>query len=177
MERALERRVNELNRQTTFDEFLKLNPFDLPAALMDEEIQHLRHEFYHQVFGHEHSEDEKIPDFPRHLFEERATRRVHLGLLFSDYVKQNEIVADKESVEAMINKSAESYDDPDEVRAWYHNDQKHMAEIEALVIEEKAAEKLTEKAIITTKAVAYDEVMNPPKANNEANQNDKGESA
>jgi trigger factor len=177
MERALERRVNELNRQTTFDEFLKLNPFDLPAALMDEEIQHLRHEFYHQVFGHEHSEDEKIPDFPRHLFEERATRRVHLGLLFSDYVKQNEIIADKESVEAMINKSAESYDDPDEVRAWYHNDQKHMAEIEALVIEEKAAEKLTEKAIITTKAVAYDEVMNPPKANNEANQNDKGESA
>ncbi len=111
------------------------------------------------------------------MFEERATRRVHLGLLFSDYVKQNEITADKESVEAMINKSAESYDDPDEVRAWYHNDQKHMAEIEALVIEEKAAEKLTEKAIITTKAEAYDEVMNPPKADDKANQNDKGESA
>ncbi|NCT56227.1 MAG: trigger factor [Legionella sp.] len=173
MERALERRVNELNRQTTFDEFLKRNPFDLPMALLDEEIQHLRHEFYHQVFGHHHSDDEKIPNFPRHLFEERATRRVHLGLLFSDYVKQNEITADQERVEAMINKSAESYDDPDEVRAWYHNDLKHMAEIEALVIEEKAAEKLIENAIITTKTMAYGEVMNPPKAN----QNDKGESA
>ena len=177
MERALERRVNELNRQTIFDEFLKINPFDLPAALMDEEIQHLRHEFYHQVFGHEHTEDEKIPDFPRHLFEERATRRVHLGLLFSDYVKQNEIMAEKERVEAMIEKSAESYDDPDEVRAWYHDDQKHMAEIEALVIEEKAAEKLTEKAKITTKAEAYDAVMNPPKADEGTEQNDKGESA
>ncbi len=177
MERALERRVNELNRQTTFDAFLAVNPFDLPTALVDEEIQHLRHEFYHQVFGHEHSDDEKIPDFPRHLFEERATRRVHLGLLFSDYVKQNEIMADKERVEGMIEKSAEAYDDPDEVRAWYHGDQKRMAEIEALVIEEKAAEKLTEHAKITTKAVAYDEVMNPPKATNETNQNDKGESA
>jgi len=177
MERALERRVKELNRQTIFDAFLKLNPFDLPAALMDEEIQHLRHEFYHQVFGHEHKDDEKIPDFPRNLFEDRATRRVHLGLLFSDYVKQNEIMADKERVEAMIEKSAESYDSPEEVRAWYHDDQKHMAEIEALVIEEKAAEKLTEKAKITTKAMAYDEVMNPPKADEGTEQNDKGESA
>lgn len=177
MERALERRVNELNRQTTFDAFLKVNPFDLPTALVDEEIQHLRHEFYHQVFGHEHSDDEKIPDFPRHLFEERAIRRVHLGLLFSDYVKQNEINADKERVEAMIEKSAESYDDPDEVRAWYHGDEKRMAEIEALVIEEKAAEKLMEKAKITTKAIGYDEVMNPPKDDGKTNQNDKGESA
>jgi len=177
MERALERRVNELNRQTIFDEFLKINPFDLPTALMDEEIQHLRHEFYHQIFGHKHSDDEKIPDFPRHLFEERATRRVHLGLLFSDYVKQHEIMADKERVEAMIEKSAESYDNPDEVRAWYHDDEKHMAEIEALVIEEKAAEKIIEKAKITTKAVTYDEVMNPPQTKNEANQDDEGESA
>ena len=37
-----------------------------------------------------------------------------------------------------------------------------MAEIEALVIEENAAEKLIEKAKVTQKAMDYDSVMNPP---------------
>ena len=31
---------------------------------------------------------EKIPDFPRELFEDEATRRVHLGLIFAEYVKK-----------------------------------------------------------------------------------------
>ncbi len=38
--------------------------------------------------GKDHSYDEKIPDFPRSMFEEKAKRRVHLGLLFSEYVKK-----------------------------------------------------------------------------------------
>jgi trigger factor len=177
MERALERRVNELNREAIFDVFLKQNPFDLPVTLLDEEIKHLKHEFYHQVFGAEHSDDEKIPDFPRHLFEEKAIRRVHLGLLFADYVKQENITAEQEHVDAMIEKSAKAYDDADEVRAWYRDDSKRMAELEALVIEEKAAEMLAEKAQVTEITKAYEEVMNPPTEQNaEEKKDDQGES-
>ncbi|MCH9718104.1 MAG: trigger factor [Gammaproteobacteria bacterium] len=162
MKRVLERRVNELNRETTFDVFLNLNTFDLPVSLIDEEIKHLQHDFYHEVFGSEHSDDEKIPDFPRNLFEERAIRRVHLGLLFAEYVKQENITADDEGITAMIEKAAESYDDPDEVRKWYRDDSKRMAEVEALVIEERAAEKLIKNAKVTNKAMDYEAVMNPP---------------
>jgi trigger factor len=183
MERALERRVNELNRESIFDAFLKLNPFDLPMGLIDEEIKHLKHEFFHQVFGEEHHDDEKIPDFPRELFEERAIRRVHLGLLFSEYVKKEEIKAEEESITAMIEKAAESYDDPDEVRKWYRDDSKRMAEIEALVIEEKAAEKLVEQAKVLQNKMDYEAVMNPPEPTpveaedtNDAN-NETGETA
>ncbi len=180
MKRALERRVNELNREAIFDAFLALNDFDLPMTLVDEEIKHLKHEFYHQVFGNEHSDDEQIPDFPRNLFEDRANRRVHLGLLFAEYVKQENITAEEERITAMIEKAAESYDDADEVRKWYREDSKRMAEIEALVIEEKAADKLVEKAKVTQKAMDYEAVMNPPKPEEalaeEAN-DDTGESA
>ncbi|MDF1646365.1 MAG: trigger factor [Legionellaceae bacterium] len=180
MARALQRRVNELNRESIFDAFLKLNAFDLPMSLVDEEIEHLKHDFFHQVFGHEHSEDEKIPDFPRNLFEDRATRRVHLGLLFAEYVKQQNITAGEEQVTAMIEKAAESYDDPDEVRKWYREDAKRMAEIEALVIEEQAADKLVENAKITWKSMDYEAVMNPPQpaeALAEETNEDTGESA
>ncbi len=180
MVRALERRVKELNREAIFDAFLALNPFDLPMTLVDEEIKHLKHEFYHQVFGPEHSDDEKIPDFPRNLFEDRANRRVHLGLLFAEYVKQEDIKAEEEQITAMIEKAAESYDDAEEVRKWYRGDARRMAEVEALVIEEKAAEKLVENAKITYEKKDYEAVMNPPApegaAAEEAN-DDTGESA
>jgi trigger factor len=180
MKRALERRVNELNREAIFDAFLELNDFDLPMSLVDEEIKHLKHEFYHQVFGKEHSDDEKIPDFPRNLFEDRASRRVQLGLLFAEYVKQEDIIAEEEQITAMIEKAAESYDDADEVRKWYRDDAKRMAEIEALVIEEKAAEKIVAHAKVTQKAMDYEMVMNPPQPEaalaEEAN-DDTGESA
>ncbi|MDF1677231.1 MAG: trigger factor [Legionellaceae bacterium] len=180
MSRALERRVNELNRESIFNAFLDLNPFDLPMSLIDEEIAHLKHEFYHEVFGNEHSDDEKIPDFPRNLFEDRATRRVHLGLLFAEYVKQEQITAEEERINAMIEKAAEAYDSPDEVRQWYRDDAKRMAEVEALVIEEKAAEKLVEDAKITHKVMEYETVMNPPKPEEalaEEVNDDTGESA
>lgn len=161
MARELERRVNEMNRESIFDAFLKQNPFELPNTLVQEEIKHLKHEFFHQVFGQEHTDDEQIPDFPSEMFEERAKRRVHLGLLFSEYVKKEGIKADKERVEAMIEKSAEAYDSPETVKAWYHEDSKRMAELEALVIEETATEKLIENCKVTHKSMDYDSVINP----------------
>ena len=77
--------------------------------------------------------------------------------------------------------TAESYDDAEEVRKWYRDDAKRMAEIEALVIEEKAAEKIVTHAKVTKKAMDYESVMNPPQPDvaalaEDANE-DTGESA
>lgn len=169
MTRELERRVGSMNRENIFNELLKINPFDLPKALIDQEIEHLKHDMYHRLFGHEHSENEKIPDFPRALFEEQAKRRVHLGLLFSEYVKLHQLSADKDRVNAMIEKFASAYETPDELREWYQGNKEHLAEIEALVMEEVVAEKISENAKLVIKDMDYDEVMNPKK--------DKGETA
>ena len=109
-------------------------------------------------------DNEQIPDFPRELFEEQAKRRVHLGLLFSEYVKKHEIVADKERVNAMIEKFASAYENPDELRAWYQGSKERLAEIEALVMEEMVAEKIAEQMLnLIEKTMNYDAVMNPTK--------------
>jgi trigger factor len=170
MERELERRVGVLNREKLFDKLMELNKVDLPLALIDKEIEHLKHDMYHRVFGHEHTENEKIPDFPRELFEEQAKRRVHLGLLFSEYVKKHSITADKDSVNAMIDKFASAYERPEELRSWYQSSKEHMAEIEALVMEELVAEKIAADAKVNYKQTDYDSVMNPKKGTE-----DKGE--
>ncbi|WP_133135564.1 trigger factor [Legionella rowbothamii] len=166
MTRELERRVSMMNREKLFDKLMEVNAIDLPLALIDKEIEHLKHDMYHRLFGHEHHENEKIPDFPRELFEEQAKRRVHLGLLFSEYVKKHQIVADKDKVNAMIEKFAGAYENPDELRAWYQSSKEHLAEIEALVMEEVVADKIAADAKIKHKSMDYDSVMNPKKAEN-----------
>ncbi|CEK09797.1 trigger factor [Legionella hackeliae] len=163
MERELERRVSSMNREKIFDKLMAVNTFDLPNALIDKEIEHLKHDMYHRLFGHEHSDNEQIPDFPRALFEEQAKRRVHLGLLFSEYVKKHELVADKARVDAMIEKFASAYEKPEELRAWYQSSKERLAEIEALVMEEMVAEKISENAKLVEKKMSYEEVMNPKK--------------
>lgn len=167
MVRELERRVSSMNRERIFDKAMSLNAFDLPSALIDQEIEHLKHDMYHRLFGHEHHDNEKIPDFPRELFEEQAKRRVHLGLLFSEYVKFHKLKAEKGQIDAMIEKYASAYEDPDELRAWYKGNDERLGEIEALVMEELVAAKMSEKAKISNKKTSYDDVMNPKK--------DKGE--
>ncbi|MDP3269493.1 MAG: trigger factor [Legionella sp.] len=163
MSRELERRVNVMNREKLFDKLLEVNKIDLPVALIDKEIEHLKHDMYHRLFGHEHKENEQIPDFPRELFEEQAKRRVHLGLLFSEYVKKHQIVAEKDKVNAMIEKFASAYESPDELRAWYQSSKENLAEIEALVMEDMVADKIAADAKIKHKKMDYDSVMNPKK--------------
>ncbi|STX29639.1 trigger factor [Legionella beliardensis] len=170
MARELERRVNSMNRERIFDKLLEINQFDLPKALVDQEIEHLKHDMYHRLFGHEHSDNEQIPDFPRNLFEKQANRRVHLGLLLSEYIKQHKLAANKERVDAMIDKLAKAYEKPEELRNWYYSKKENLAEIEALVTEELVAEKISEHAKIIEKDQSYDEVMN-----SQANQKEEEE--
>jgi trigger factor len=153
-----------LNRETLYEKLMEVNPVELPLALIDKEIEHLKHDMYHRVFGHEHHDDEKIPDFPRELFEEQAKRRVHLGLLFSEYIKKHQIVADEERVNAAIEKLAKAYEDPTALRSWYQQNKEHRAEIEAFVLEEMVADKIAEDAKIKYKKTDYDSVMNPKQA-------------
>lgn len=164
MARELERRVSMMNREKLFDKLMEVNVIELPLALIDKEIEHLKHDMYHRLFGHEHHENEKIPDFPRELFEEQAKRRVHLGLLFSEYVKKHQIVADKDKVNAVIERFASAYENPDELRSWYQSSKEHMAEIEAIVMEEMVADKIAEDAKIKYKNKDYDSIMNPKPA-------------
>lgn len=164
MVRELERRVSMMNREKLFDKLMEVNKTALPSALINQEIEHLKHDMYHRLFGHEHHENEKIPDFPRELFEEQAKRRVHLGLLFSEYVKKHQIVVDKEKVDVLIEKFAGAYEHPDELRTWYRNSKENLAEIEALVMEEMVADKIAADAKVKYKSTDYNSVMNPKSA-------------
>lgn len=64
----------------------------------------------------------------------------------------------------MIDKFASAYESPDELRAWYQSSKEHMAEVEALVMEDMVADKIAEDAKLKYKNMDYDSVMNPKRA-------------
>lgn len=167
MTRELDRRVSAMNRETVFDALLTKNPFDLPTSLVNQEIEHLKHEMYHRIFGHEHSDNEKIPDFPREMFESQAVRRVHLGLLFAEYVKKHNMTVDNTRVDAMIEKFASAYEHPEEVRTWYRGNKERLEEVEALVMEELVADKVISTAQVVPEVLNYEQVINQSREGNQ----------
>lgn len=167
MVRELSKRITLMNHESLFEKLLEINQFDVPTALVDREIEDLKHEMYHRIYGHEHHENEKIPDFPREIFEKKAIYRVHLGLLLSEYTKKYELKPGKEKIDAKIEQFSEAYEHPDELRQWYKQNPSHLQEIEAMVIEDMAAEKIAEHVTLVTVKKTYDEVMNPKEATDE----------
>ena len=160
MARELARQLRVMNRETIFEHLMKKNEIELPNVLVDQEIEHLKHEMYHRVFGTEHHANEKIPDFPRELFDEQAKRRVHLGLLFSKYVQKHQLTVAKDRVDAMIDEMVGMYEKPDELRKWYRSNKESLAQIEAVVLEDMTAEKILEDAKVVNKSLDYDAVVN-----------------
>jgi trigger factor len=167
MVRELEKRVNALNREHYFDKILALNHFDIPHILVEKEIENLKHVMYHRIYGHEHHENEKIPDFPSELFVAQAERRVRLGLLLSQYIEKHKLVADKKRLDETIDNLASAYEKPEELKRWYKSSKDNMSEIEGLVIEELVAEKILADATVQEKKMNYDAVMNPSKEDNQ----------
>ena len=58
-----------------------------------------------------------------------------------------------------IDDIAESYDEPDEVRAMYMSDEAKMQQVGLIVTEKLIVEKIIELAKVDEKAVSYDDVM------------------
>jgi trigger factor len=97
--------------------------------------------------------------FPPELFTPQAERRVRLGLILAEVVKANNLQSTPEQVKAQIEEFAQSYEDPQQVMKYYYSDRRHLAEVEALVLEENVVTYVLGKAKVTEKAVAFDELM------------------
>jgi trigger factor len=161
MSRELDRQLNQTNKDKVFTAMLDKNAIDLPKALIDREIAQLKQDMVKRVFGAQQPKNMKMPNLPDEMFIEQAKRRVHLGLLISEYVKKHDLKASPERVDAWLEAHAQSYDNPEEVMKWYRESKERMTEVEAIVVEDQVMEKMLEGATVKNVEESYDSVMNP----------------
>jgi len=101
---------------------------------------------------------DKAP-IPAELFTAQAERRVRLGLVVSELVRVNNLQASPEQIKTHVEELASSYERPEDVKRWYLGDNRRMAEVEAVVVENNVTDFVLAKAKVSEKAVAFDELM------------------
>ncbi len=156
MERELAQALKANVKEQVIEGLLTNNEIDLPKALIDGEVNVLRQQAM-QRFG---GQGANMPELPAELFTEQAERRVKVGLLLGEVIKANELKADEERVNALIESMASAYEDPSEVVAYYNGNEELMQNMRNVALEEQAVEALLNSAKVTDKEVAFEEFMN-----------------
>lgn len=153
MERELDIALRNKLKQATFDKLLELNQFDVPNALLAQEIEQMRQQMESNF--RTKIDKSKAPA----LFGANAKRRVMLGLLLNEVVKQHDIKADADRVKVLIEQRASAFEKPEEMVKMYFSNKQLMEEMESLSIEEQVVEKLLTNATVVEKASAFADVM------------------
>ena len=157
LEREANNRLQAKNNNAVMDALVKVAEFDVPKALVEQEIDHLV-EMTKQNMA-QNGMNPKNMALPRELFTAQAERRVRLGLILGDLVKINELKASPEQVRAEVERIAKSYQDPQMVIDYYYGTKERIDEVEALVLEENVVNFVLGKAKVTEKALPFTEVM------------------
>ena len=156
MDRELKGAIRNRVKTQAIDGLVKANDIDVPAALIDSEIDVLRRQAAQRFGGNE----KQALELPRELFEEQAKRRVVVGLLLGEVIRTNELKADDERVKALIEEMASAYEDPSEVIEFYSKNKELMDNMRNVALEEQAVEAVLAKAKVTEQATTFNELMN-----------------
>jgi trigger factor len=157
LEREVAGRVKARNKEAVMDALVKVTEMDVPQVLIQQDGERLA-DMTRQDMAQRGMNVKDMP-FPPELFAAKAERRVRLGLILSQLVNEQKLQAQPEQVKAQIEDFAQSYEDPREVLKYYYSDRRRLAEVEALVLEENVVNYVLGMAKVTTKVVAFDELM------------------
>ncbi|GAB1231947.1 trigger factor [Ferrigenium sp. UT4] len=156
--REAQRRVKVRNKDSVMELLLKVSQLDAPQSLVQGEAQRLMEQTVRDMEGR----GMKIPQglkLPADMFLERAEKRIKLGLILAELVKQHDLQAKPEQVEALVNEYAQSFERPEEVRQWYRADKSRLQEIENLVLEDNVVAWVMAGAKVTEQAAKLNELM------------------
>ena len=159
MDRELRQAIKSKVKNQVMEGLLAANPVEVPKSLIGNEVNRLRVQAVQQFGG-----NIKPDQLPAELFEEQAKRRVVLGLIVAEVVKQSELKADEARVRELIEEMASAYQEPQQVVAWYYKNDQQLNEVRSVVLEEQVVDTVLQKASVTDKAVSYEEAVKPAEA-------------
>ena len=135
----------------------KVTTVELPLALVDMEISRLQEAAIRDLEAR--GMTTKNMQLPPELFLERAEKRVKLGLILSEVIRQHQLKAAPEQVRAVVEEHAESFEDPKQMVRWYYSDPGRLAEVEAMVLEENVVDWAAKTMEVSEIEKSFDEIM------------------
>jgi trigger factor len=134
-----------------------LASFDVPRALIESESQRLADAAREDMMSR--GMNVKDAPIPPELFKDQAMRRVRLGLLVGEIVRDRNFTASAEQVRALVEEMASAYERPDDFINWFMNQPRQRADVEAAVIENQLVDWILTQAKVTDRALTVEELM------------------
>jgi len=160
MEREKQRAIKAKLKDQVMTSLLEANPVELPAALVTSEIDALRQQMVQQ-YGQATANLDLNALLPDEMFKVQAERRTGLALLISELVSTEGLKADKDVVRGLIEETASTYEDPEQVVNYYYSNEQLLASVEAAALEEQVVDVLLAKAKVSDSKLSYDELIKP----------------
>jgi len=158
LEREVKVRLLARNKQAVMDALIAAAELDLPTSAVQSEITRLM-EGTRADLKQRGMKDAETTPLPDDIFRPQAERRVRLGLVVAELVRSNDLQPNTAQIKAHIEELAASYEKPADVMRWYYSDNKRLAEVEAVVMENNVTDFVLARAKVSEKSMSFDELM------------------
>ena len=156
MQKELDNAIRLKIKEQVMDGLLAVHDVSVPKALVTEEAARMRNQMVQQYGGGMKIEPAMLPP---EMFSKQAEKRVKSSLVLGAVVEKYELVVDEEKTTELIDKIAEDYDDPDQVKNYYRSNEKELSQVKYVALEDMVVDLVLESAQVTTKDVSYSDAV------------------
>ena len=159
--RNVEREVNSAIRARLKDQVIELLlthvTLELPNVLVHSELEERVRRLKSRMQTSGLQPDMMNIDPARH--EEGARRSVALGLIVAQILSKNGITVTAPELRQAVEERAATYEEPSAVVSWYYQNRERLAELEALLLENKAVDWVVSKGNVIEEAMPVEQLL------------------
>ncbi|MCC2657337.1 MAG: trigger factor [Panacagrimonas sp.] len=161
LENEKEKAIQRRQKNQVMEQLAERNSLEIPKSLVEQEIPGMRQQAV-QRMNMQNVPAEKLAEMlPAQLFESGAERKVKLGLLLGEVIKQKDVKLDAAKVDAALDAMARDFEQPEQVKSYYRSRPEMMDGLRAMVIEDQVVEVLLAGAKKTDKPMSLEQLLNP----------------
>jgi len=158
LEREIKSRSQMRTKQSVMDALVQATQCEIPKALVENDVQ------ARTAAAREDLKARGLPnadtvELPQELFRAESERRVKLGLVVRELIEQADLRVQPGQLREHLQEMAQSYEDPQQVVAYYMTDRQRREEIEAIVQEDNVVQHILSKAQVTDEDPGFDALM------------------
>jgi trigger factor len=137
-------------KRQLLEQLLTSNPIEIPVILVEQEATSLQSDAMRRLGVSDPGQAPALESF-----RQTAERRVRLGLLIGELIREQGLVVDREKVRERIEQLSSGYDNPDEIRKLYYQTAQLLSQVESSVLEEQVVDWLAGRAAVTPKPTTF----------------------
>lgn len=151
LKREIESRSRSRTHNNALEALLEASDFPIPNVMVQNESARLAERT--KTTMKEQGMAEGNTDFPTNIFQNRAERRVKLGLLVNKVVEEFKLNPNSDQIGEVVLEMSGVYEDPEAFKTWFLQDPKRRSQAEAMALERNVAKWIMKDAKVENEVI------------------------